>query len=85
MKFKVLTNFLQRLERYTEDYRLIWKSGETTHPVYKAKVQYIKTSLQRNLNVVAKLIRNMIYDIMDCKNDVFLRIIFRFEFNYKKY
>ena len=70
-------NFVRRLERYTEDYRLIWRSGETIHPVYKAKVQYIKMNLQRNLNTVAKFIRNLIYDIIDCKNDEFLRIIFR--------
>ncbi|XP_033219207.1 coiled-coil domain-containing protein 142 [Belonocnema kinseyi] len=81
---EVLTNFVRRLEKYAEDYRLIWKSGETSHPVYKAKVQHIKMNLQRSLNVVAKFIRNLIYDIMDCKNDEFLRIIFRLVNAYNK-
>ncbi|XP_043481011.1 uncharacterized protein LOC122510434 isoform X2 [Leptopilina heterotoma] len=81
---ETLTNFVKRLEKCIEDYRSIWKSGETSQPVYKAKVQHIKTSLQRNLNVVAKFIRNLIYDIMDLKNDEFLKIIFRLVNAYNK-
>lgn len=57
---------------------------ETTHPIYKYKMQHFSTILKRKHNVVAKFTRNLISEIVDSKTDEILRIIFKMVNTYNK-
>lgn len=75
---QVFEEVIDGLEELIGTYRLTSSPGElSTHPIYKYKVNHLSIVLKRKLNVIAKFTRNLITDIVDCKNDEIIRIIFR--------
>lgn len=68
---------LTNLETLLKDYETMKHAVPQKHPVHKYKVEHFKTLLKRRLNVIAKLTRDLINDILDCKHDTLLNCIFR--------
>ncbi|XP_012267133.2 coiled-coil domain-containing protein 142 [Athalia rosae] len=81
---KNLEDILTSLEALLKDYESIKQVAYQKHPVHKYKVEHFKTLIKRRLNVVAKITRDLINDILDCKHDVLLNSIFRFVNTYNK-
>ncbi|XP_032680004.1 coiled-coil domain-containing protein 142 [Odontomachus brunneus] len=75
---QVFEEVIDGLEELIGTYKLTSNPRElSTHPIYKYKVNHLSVVLKRKLNVVAKFTRNLITDIVDCKNDEIIKIIFR--------
>lgn len=73
-----MSDFIESLNELINDYRAVWGVVDPAHPVYKYKVKHLSTELKRKLNVVAKFTRNLLFEIVDCKSDEYLRMIFRY-------
>lgn len=71
------------LEERTKEYKSLSTMSLSTHPIYKYKMYHFLTMLKRKLNVLARFTRNLINEIVDCKSDELLRIIFRWKYSYK--
>lgn len=66
------------LEELIESYKSTCNLGElSNHLIYKYKINHLSMVLKRKLNVIAKFIQDLINDIVDCKNDENIRIVFR--------
>ncbi|XP_014603248.1 PREDICTED: coiled-coil domain-containing protein 142 [Polistes canadensis] len=73
------------LEDVVKSYQSLWNDMiETSHPIYKYKIQHFCIILKKKLNVVAKFTRNLITDIVDSKSDKILEIIFKLVNAYNK-
>ncbi|XP_076632201.1 coiled-coil domain-containing protein 142 [Colletes latitarsis] len=70
------------LEEVTKEHKSVCTVTLSAHPIYKYKMRHFLTALKRKLNVLAKFTRNLIIEIVDCKNEELLRIIFRLVNNY---
>lgn len=76
--FQVFEEVIDNLEELIRTHKSISSPGELdTHPIYKYKVNHLSMVLKRKLNVVAKFTRNLITDIVDCRSDEIIRIVFR--------
>jgi len=74
----VFEEVIDSLEELIEDYKSTCNPGElSSHPIYKYKINHLSIVLKRKLNVIAKFIQDLINDIVDCKNDENIRIVFR--------
>ncbi|XP_024889105.1 coiled-coil domain-containing protein 142 isoform X2 [Temnothorax curvispinosus] len=73
------------LEELIENYKSMYNSAElSNHPIYKYKINHLSMVLKRKLNIIAKFIQDLINDIIDCKNDENIRIVFRLVNAYNK-
>ncbi|XP_071654096.1 uncharacterized protein [Temnothorax longispinosus] len=73
------------LEELIENYKSMCNSAElSNHPIYKYKINHLSMVLKRKLNIIAKFIQDLINDIIDCKNDENIRIVFRLVNAYNK-
>ncbi|XP_043265993.1 uncharacterized protein LOC122405375 [Colletes gigas] len=70
------------LEEVTKEHKSVCTVTLSAHPIYKYKMRHFLTALKRKLNVLAKFTRNLITEIVDCKNEELIRIIFRLVNNY---
>lgn len=69
---------IDSLEELIESYKSICDSEElSSHLIYKYKIDHLSMILKRKLNVIAKFTQDLINDIVDCKNDENIRIVFR--------
>ncbi|KAK1122726.1 hypothetical protein K0M31_009170 [Melipona bicolor] len=75
--FQVYKRIANDLEERTNEYKSLSTMSLSTHPIYKYKMYHFLTMLKRKLNVLARFTRNLINEIVDCKSDELLRIIFR--------
>ncbi|XP_035725990.1 uncharacterized protein LOC118443320 isoform X2 [Vespa mandarinia] len=83
--FEIFEEIIDNLEDITKSYKSLFNGmTETTHPIYKYKVQHFSMILKRKHNVVAKFTRNLIIEIVDSKTDEILRIIFKMINAYNK-
>ncbi|XP_076241488.1 uncharacterized protein LOC143183696 [Calliopsis andreniformis] len=74
---QVYEGLAEDLEEVTKEYKLVCSVTISTHPVYKYKMCHFLAALKRKLNVLARFIRNLINEIVDCKSEGHFRIIFR--------
>ncbi|KOX80150.1 hypothetical protein WN51_08327 [Melipona quadrifasciata] len=74
--FEVYKRIANDLEERTNEYKSLSTMSLSTHPIYKYKMYHFLTMLKRKLNVLARFTRNLINEIVDCKSDELLRIIF---------
>ncbi|KAI4504207.1 hypothetical protein M0802_000678 [Mischocyttarus mexicanus] len=83
--FEVFEDIINNLEDIVKSYQSLWNDMiETSHPIYKYKMQHFSIILKQKLNVVAKFTRNLITDIVDSKSDEILKIIFKLVNAYNK-
>ncbi|CAD1475157.1 unnamed protein product, partial [Heterotrigona itama] len=75
--FEVYKRIANDLEERTKEYKSVSTMSLSTHPIYKYKMCHFSMMLKRKLNVLARFTRNLITEIVDCKSDELLRIIFR--------
>ncbi|PBC29864.1 Coiled-coil domain-containing protein [Apis cerana cerana] len=74
---KVYNGIANDLEEMKEEYKSISTPSLSAHPIYNYKMRYFLMILKRKLNILARFTRNLINEIVDCKSDELLRIIFR--------
>ncbi|XP_393106.4 coiled-coil domain-containing protein 142 [Apis mellifera] len=74
---KVYSGIANNLEEMKEEYKSISTTSLSAHPIYNYKMRHFLMTLKRKLNVLARFTRNLINEIVDCKSDELLRIIFR--------
>ncbi|XP_043790802.1 coiled-coil domain-containing protein 142 [Apis laboriosa] len=74
---KVYNGIANDLEEMKEEYKSISTMNLSAHPIYNYKMRHFLMMLKRKLNVLARFTRNLINEIVDCKSDELLRIIFR--------
>ncbi|EFN79178.1 coiled-coil domain-containing protein 142 [Harpegnathos saltator] len=75
---EVFEEAIDSLEELMESYKSTSSPGDLgTHPIYRYKMNHLSMVLKRKLNVVAKFTRNLIIDIVDCKNEEIIRTVFR--------
>ncbi|XP_006609360.1 coiled-coil domain-containing protein 142 [Apis dorsata] len=74
---KVYNGIANDLEEMKEEYKSISTMSLSAHPIYNYKMRHFLMMLKRKLNVLARFTRNLINEIVDCKSDELLRIIFR--------
>lgn len=75
---QVFEEVIDSLEELIESYKSTCNPGElSSHPIYKYKINHLSMVLKRKLNVIAKFTQDLIKDIVDCKNDENIRIVFR--------
>lgn len=67
------------LKETMEDYKSITTISLAIHPIYKYKMRYCLMIMKRKMNILARFVRNLINEIVDCKSDELLRVIFRFK------
>ncbi|XP_076651754.1 coiled-coil domain-containing protein 142 [Halictus rubicundus] len=65
------------VEEVTNGYKSICSETLSLHPIYKYKMRYFLTSMKRKLNVLARFSRNLINEMVDCRSEELLRIVFR--------
>lgn len=65
------------LEEIKEEYKSISTTNISAHPIYNYKMRHFLMMLKRKLNVLARFVRNLINEIVDCKSDELLKTIFR--------
>lgn len=69
---------IDNLEELLERYKSTCNPEElSSHLIYKYKINHLSMILKRKLNVIAKFTQDLINDIVDCKNDENIRIVFR--------
>ncbi|XP_050483615.1 uncharacterized protein LOC126870172 [Bombus huntii] len=76
-EFEVYKRVANDLEEITKGYKSISTTSLSTHLIYKYKMRHFLTILKRKLNVLVRFTSNLINEIVDCKSDELLRIIFR--------
>lgn len=76
---KVYSGIANNLEEMKEEYKSISTTSLSAHPIYNYKMRHFLMTLKRKLNVLARFTRNLINEIVDCKSDELLRIIFRWK------
>ncbi|XP_077273253.1 coiled-coil domain-containing protein 142 isoform X2 [Temnothorax americanus] len=82
---EVFEEVTDSLEELIENYKSMCNSAElSNHPIYKYKVNHLSMVLKRKLNIIAKFVQDLINDIIDCKNDKNIRIVFRLVNAYNK-
>lgn len=82
---QIFEEIIDNLEDIAKSYKSLFNETiETTHPIYKYKMQHFSTILKRKHNVVAKFTRNLISEIVDSKTNEILRIIFKMVNAYNK-
>ncbi|XP_011878866.1 PREDICTED: uncharacterized protein LOC105568091 [Vollenhovia emeryi] len=82
---EVFEEVIDSLEELIESYKLTCNPGElSSHLIYKYKINHLSMVLKRKLNVIAKFTQDLISDIVDCKNDENIRIVFRLVNAYNK-
>ncbi|XP_071556235.1 coiled-coil domain-containing protein 142 [Temnothorax nylanderi] len=82
---EVFEEVTDSLEELIENYKSMCNSAElSNHPIYKYKINHLSMVLKRKLNIIAKFIQDLINDIIDCKNDENIRIVFRLVNAYNK-
>lgn len=75
---QVFEEVIDSLKELIESYKSTCNLAElTNHPIYKYKINHLSMVLKRKLNVIAKFTQDLINDIVDCKNDENIRIVFR--------
>lgn len=75
---QIFEEVIDNLEELIESYKSTCNPEElSSHPIYKYKINHLSIVLKRKLNVIAKFTQNLINDIVDCKNDENIRIVFR--------
>ncbi|CAK9824523.1 Coiled-coil domain-containing protein 142 [Anthophora retusa] len=74
---EVCKGVANELEETTILYKSISTTSLSSHPIYQYKMRHFLMLLKRKLNVLARFIRNLINEIVDCKSDELLRVIFR--------
>lgn len=75
---QVFEEVIDSLEELLEGYKSTSNLGElSSHLIYKYKINHLSMVLKRKLNVIAKFTQDLINDIVDCKNDENIRIVFR--------
>ncbi|XP_078032819.1 coiled-coil domain-containing protein 142 [Augochlora pura] len=65
------------VEEAMNGYKSICSTSLSPHPIYRHKMRYFLTSMKRKLNVLARFSRNLINEIVDCRNEELLRVVFR--------
>lgn len=65
------------LEDVMKEYKSICTVTLSTHPIYKFKMCHFLTQLKRKINTLARFVKNLINEIVDCNSDELLRVIFR--------
>ncbi|XP_076173547.1 coiled-coil domain-containing protein 142 [Ptiloglossa arizonensis] len=65
------------LEEVVEEYKSVSSVTLSAHSIYRYKMRHFLTELKRKLNVLARFTRNLITEIVDCKTEELLRLIFR--------
>ncbi|XP_054013894.1 coiled-coil domain-containing protein 142 [Hylaeus anthracinus] len=65
------------LEEVTKQYTSVCSVTLSKHPIYKYKMRHFLTALKRKVNVLARFTRNLITEIVDCKSEELLRVVFR--------
>ncbi|CAK9795256.1 Coiled-coil domain-containing protein 142 [Anthophora plagiata] len=74
---EVCKGVANELEETTILYKSISTTSLSAHPIYQYKMRHFLTLLKRKLNVLARFTRNLVNEIVDCKSDELLRVIFR--------
>ncbi|XP_012345486.1 coiled-coil domain-containing protein 142 [Apis florea] len=74
---KIYNGIANDLEEIKEEYKSISTTSVSAHPIYNYKMRHFLMMLKRKLNVLARFVRNLINEIVDCKSDELLKIIFR--------
>ncbi|CAL7938036.1 unnamed protein product [Xylocopa violacea] len=74
---EVYTEIANDLDETAKEYKAIGTVALSTHPIYKYKMRHILTISRRKLRVLARFTRNLVNEIVDCKTDELLRIVFR--------
>lgn len=75
---QVFEEVIDSLEELIESYKSTCNPSElSNHPIYKYKINHLSMILKRKLNVIAKFAQDLINDIVDCKNDENIRIVFK--------
>lgn len=75
---QIFEDVIDNLEQLIGSYKSTSSPGELdAHPIYKYKVNHLSMVLKRKLNVVAKFTRNFITDIVNCKSEEIIRMVFR--------
>ncbi|XP_017752362.1 PREDICTED: coiled-coil domain-containing protein 142 [Eufriesea mexicana] len=75
--FEVYKRVANDLKEMMEDYILISTISLDIQPIYKYKMRHCLMIMKRKVNILARFVRNLINEIVDCKNDELLRVIFR--------
>ncbi|XP_015434914.1 PREDICTED: coiled-coil domain-containing protein 142 [Dufourea novaeangliae] len=70
-------NIASDLGEVTKRYKPISTMTLSSHPIYKYKMRHYLVSMKRKLNVLARSTRNLINEIVDCKSEELLRVVFK--------
>ncbi|XP_076376727.1 uncharacterized protein LOC143259208 isoform X2 [Megalopta genalis] len=65
------------VEEAMNGYKSICSASLSPHPIYRHKTRYFLMSTKRKLNVLARFTRNLINEIVDCRSEELLRLVFR--------
>nr|XP_034179942.1 coiled-coil domain-containing protein 142 isoform X2 [Osmia lignaria] len=65
------------LEDVMKEYKSICNVTLSTHPIYKFKMRHFLIQLKRKMNTLARFVKNLINEIVDCNSDELLTVIFR--------
>lgn len=75
---QIFEEVIDNLTELIKSYKPLCNSKElSTHLIYKYKVNHLSMVLKRRFNVVARFTRNLITEIVDCRNEEIIKIVFR--------